>query len=156
MKSERQHLSHIYWLLWSQFSWKKSLLVIWKVLELFVNTSSGDYKCSLLSRDNLLQHLQIQLSQKQQSIFPTFHCILEIYIQFWKFWKQRWPSKLMYVWTYGLRKPMLDDCLKSPVSDDPSTSNMVNGPKPCWNLKDSASTIFIYHCEGSSAGEILS
>ena len=26
----------------------------------------------------------------------------------------------------------LDKCLKSPVSEDPSKSNMVNGPKYCW------------------------
>ena len=28
-------------------------------------------------------------------------------------------------------KTWLDKCLKSPVSDDPSTSNMVNVPKQC-------------------------
>ena len=27
LKSERQHLNHIYWSLWRQLSWKKSLLV---------------------------------------------------------------------------------------------------------------------------------
>ena len=37
----------------------------------------------------------------------------------------------------------LDKCLKSPVSEDPSTSNMVNGPKHCWNLSDSTFTIVI-------------
>ena len=31
-------------------------------------------------------------------------------------------------------KTWLDKCLKSPFSEDPSTSNMVNVPKHCSNL----------------------
>ena len=34
----------------------------------------------------------------------------------------------MYFLTYGLRKTSLDKSLKSAVSEDPSTSNMRNGP----------------------------
>ena len=45
--------------------------------------------------------------------------------------------------TYGLRKTWLDKCLKSLVSEDPSTSNMLKGPKKCSKLNDSAFTIFI-------------
>ena len=37
----------------------------------------------------------------------------------------------MYFSTYGLRKTFLDKGLKGPVSEDTSTSNMVNGPKQC-------------------------
>ena len=44
----------------------------------------------------------------------------------------------------------LDKCLKSPLSEDPSTSDMVNGPKHCWNLNDSTFTIFIDHFESNS------
>ena len=36
-----------------------------------------------------------------------------------------------------------DKCLKSPVSEDASTSNMVNVAKNCWNLHDSTFIIFI-------------
>ena len=35
----------------------------------------------------------------------------------------------MYFRNYGLLKTWLDNCLKSPVSEDSSTSNMVNGLK---------------------------
>ena len=35
----------------------------------------------------------------------------------------------MYLRNYGLRKTWLDQCLKIPVSDDRSKSNMVNAPK---------------------------
>ena len=37
----------------------------------------------------------------------------------------------MHFRNYGLRKTWLDKCLKSPVSEDPMKSNMVNGPKHC-------------------------
>ena len=35
----------------------------------------------------------------------------------------------MYFLNYGFRKALLDKCLKSRVSEDPWTSNMVNGIK---------------------------
>ena len=44
----------------------------------------------------------------------------------------------MYFQNYGLPKTWLDQCLKSPVSEDPKKSNMVNGPKHCSNLKDTS------------------
>ena len=61
----------------------------------------------------------------------------------------------MDFWTYGLRKTLLDECLKSPVSEDPSKSNFVNGPKNYLNPNDSTFTIFINHCERSSVGKSL-
>ena len=51
----------------------------------------------------------------------------------------------MYFRNYGLPKTWLDQCVKSPVSQDPSKSNMVNAPKHCSNLKDTSFTIFIDH-----------
>ena len=41
----------------------------------------------------------------------------------------------MYFRNCGLPKTWLDQCLKSPVSEDPTKSNMVNKPKHCSNLK---------------------
>ena len=61
----------------------------------------------------------------------------------------------MYFWTYGLRNTWLDKCLKSLFSEDPSTSNMVNGPKNSWNLNHSTFTIFIDYCEGNSGRKKL-
>ena len=55
----------------------------------------------------------------------------------------------MYFSTYGVRKTCLDKCLKNPLSEVPSTSNMVNEPKHSWNLKDSTFTMFIYVFEGN-------
>ena len=46
-----------------------------------------------------------------------------------------------------LRSPKTwsDKCLKSPVSDDPLTSNMVNVQKRSWNQHHSIFSIFIDH-----------
>ena len=49
----------------------------------------------------------------------------------------------MYFGNYGLRKTWLDQCVKSPVSEYPSKSNVVSGPKHCSNLKDHPFTILI-------------
>ena len=62
----------------------------------------------------------------------------------------------MYFWTYGLQKTWLIECLKSLVSENHSTSKMINGPKYCWNLNDSTFTIFICHIEGDSVEKSIS
>ena len=55
----------------------------------------------------------------------------------------------MYFRNYGLRKTWLDICLKSPVSEDPLTGNMLNRPKHCCNLNDGTIIIFSDHFEGN-------
>ena len=42
----------------------------------------------------------------------------------------------MYFRYYRLPKAWLDQCLKSPLSEDPKKSNMVNAPKHCPHLND--------------------
>ena len=44
----------------------------------------------------------------------------------------------MYFRNHGLPKTWLDQCLKSPVSEDPTKSSMVNAPKHSSNLKDTS------------------
>ena len=56
----------------------------------------------------------------------------------------------MYFWSYGLWKTWLDKYLKESVLEDPSTSNMVNGPKDCSKLNDSTFTILIRPSEDNS------
>ena len=48
--------------------WKKSLLVIQKILRLFLHTLTVDDKDYLLNRDNLTQPIQMQSSEKQKKI----------------------------------------------------------------------------------------
>ena len=103
---------------------------------------TADDKYSVLNRDNLSQHLQMQLSRKQQKLSQFSFPFRKSRFNFEHSQKKRWPSSLMYFWTYGLRKMWLDKCLKSTFSEDPSKSNMVNEPKHCWNLNDSTFTIY--------------
>ena len=44
----------------------------------------------------------------------------------------------MYFRIYLLPKTWLHQFLRSPVSEDPTKSNMVNAPKHCSNLKDTS------------------
>ena len=71
-KFERQQLYHFYWSQWGQLSRKKSLLVIWKILKLFLNTGPPYDKYFLLNRDNQTQSIQMQLYQKQKFFSELF------------------------------------------------------------------------------------
>ena len=62
----------------------------------------------------------------------------------------------MHFWTYGLRKTWLLKCLKSPVSEDPSTRNMVSGTKYYSKLNDSTFTKFTDPCEDNLSWKSLS
>ena len=61
----------------------------------------------------------------------------------------------MYFRKYEHPKTCLDKCLRSPVSEHPSKSNMVNVPKHCSNLKDTTFTIFISHWEANCVAKSL-
>ena len=69
-----------------KFSWKKSLLVICKILGLFVDTLTEDGKNSLFNMDSLRQTIQMQLSNKESRLL-IFLLVFEIYIKFYSFWK---------------------------------------------------------------------
>ena len=66
----------------------------------------------------------MQLSQKQR-IFSTFFCISEIKVNFEYFQKKNDPNSLCIFDRTDSQK----HCLKSSLSENPSTSNMVEGPK---------------------------
>ena len=73
LKFKREQLYHIYWSISRQLTYKRTLLVISKILRLFTNRLSADGKYSLLNRDNLTQPIQMQLSRKQKT-FSEFFC----------------------------------------------------------------------------------
>ena len=56
----------------------------------------------------------------------------------------------MYFRTYGLPKTSSEQCVKSPVSEDPSKDNMLNAPKHCSNLKGTP----LYHISRSLGGQL--
>ena len=125
---------------------KKSLLGICKISKLFPNTLSADGKYSLLNWDNLTQHIQMQLSQKQKTFSGFVFWFLKSSLNFAHLQKEMTVIAGGFR-NYGLYKIWLDQFLKGPISRDPSESNMVNAPKHCWNLNGSTFTTFIDHCE---------
>ena len=62
--------------------WKKSLLVIHKILRPFVNTLAVNDKQYLLNRDILTQPIQIQLSRKQKILSQFFLAFLKSILNF--------------------------------------------------------------------------
>ena len=146
LKFPWQHLYDIYWLLWRQLSYKKSLLVICKIARLFPNTLSADGKYTFVKRDNLRRPIQMQVYRKQKTFSEFFSAFLKSNSNFESFLKTGWLSSLRYFRSSGPRKTWLVQCRKSPVSRDPSKSNIVNAPDHCWNVKESSFSIFIDHC----------
>ena len=57
---------------------------------------------------------------------------------------------------YEQQNPKLKKYLKSPVSEYPTTSNMVNGLKHFWNLHDTIFNIFIDKWEDYWVGKSFS
>ena len=82
LKSASQHLYHIHWSQPSKLSWKKSLLLTWKILGLLVNTLAADEKYPVLNRDNLTIPIQMQLSQKQKTFSQFFAAFLKSTLNF--------------------------------------------------------------------------
>ena len=64
------------------------MLVLCKILGLFVNTLSEDDKYCLLYNDNLLQPIQILLSQKQKTFSEFFSRFLKSTLNFEHFEKK--------------------------------------------------------------------
>ena len=154
-KSVWQHLYHINWSLPIQFSWKKSLLLRDHILGLLGNTLAADEKYPVLNRDNLTIPIQMQLSQKQNIFSEFFARFLKSAISF-KYCQKKKTTLTDLVYPI-LRTPesWSDKCLKSPVWEKPSTSNMVNVSKQCWNLHHSTFIKFIAHCQVNWVGKRL-
>ena len=64
------------------------MLVLCKILGLFVNTLSEDDRYCLLYKDNLLQPIQILLSQKEKTFSQFFSPFLKSILNFERFRKK--------------------------------------------------------------------
>ena len=91
LKFERQHLYHIYWSMWTQLIYKRSLLVIWKIFGLFSNTLSADGKYSLLHTDNLTQLIQMNVYRREKSFSEIFRTFLKSSLNLEHFQKEDDP-----------------------------------------------------------------
>ena len=146
-KSESQHLYHIQWSLLGELSWKKSFLLKWKILGQLVNTLASDEMYPVLNRDNLMILFQMQLSQKKKTFSEFFAAFFKSRLNFEHLKKKMTLTTFAFPKLRTL-KTWLDKYLKSPVSENLSTSNM---PKHCWNLDHSTFIRFIGHWQGNSA-----
>ena len=98
--------------------WKKSLLVIHKILRLLVKTLTIDDKHYLLKGDNLTQPIQMQLYKKQKRFSQIFFAFLKYILNF----KHLVTKMTLIAYVFPeirFRKTCLDKCLKSRVSRDP-------------------------------------
>ena len=77
-----------------KFSWRKSLLVICKILWLFFDTLFARDRYFLLGTDNLTQPIQMQLSKKQETLAEFFSSVLKSRSNFEHSEKQDDPHKL--------------------------------------------------------------
>ena len=130
LKSPSHHLDHIHRSLPRKLSRKKSLLLTCKIMGLLVNTLAADEKYFVLHRDNLTIPNQMQLSEKQKTFFSFFASFLKSAWNFEHFEKKMTLSAFAFPKLRSL-KTWLSKCLKSLVSEDAWTSNMVNVPKHC-------------------------
>ena len=60
----------------------------------------------------------------------------------------------MYFRNYRRRNKCLDKCLNARIWEDPSTGDMVNGPKNWLNLNESAFIVLSDRCEGNWATKL--
>ena len=99
--------------------------------------------------------IQMQLSEKQKSFSQFFAEFLKSTLNF-KMLEYRLTLIDFVLSKLRIPKTESDKRLKSPVSDDPSTSNMVNVPKHCSNLNHINCIVFIGHWEENWVGKSLS
>ena len=77
LKLARHHYYRMFPWIWDKLSWKKSVLVRFEVLGLFVNTLTGEYMHSRSNMQNFPQQFQTQLSQKRKGFFRFFIAFLK-------------------------------------------------------------------------------
>ena len=82
-----------YWSLWKELRWRKSLLLISKVLKLFLNVLTGRERYSLRNRDNLQQPFQMRVSKKQEISSWFFFEFFQSTLNFERFLKKEEPHR---------------------------------------------------------------
>ena len=155
LKSEPEPCYHFHWLLPNQLSWKRSPLLFCKILGLLLNTLATDGKYLVLNRDNLPIPIQIQLSQKQKRFSQFFAAVLKSRLNFEYIQKKMTITAFVFPKLLTL-KTWLGKCLKKLLTENLSTSNMVNEPNHCWNLNHSTFIIFIDQSQVNCVGKTFS
>ena len=155
LKYASQHPYYITWLLQSQLSWKKSLLLTCEIFGLLVNALAADEMYPVFNRDNLTIPIQMQLSQKQNTFSEFLAAFFKYSLTFEDF-EEKMTVRAFVFRKLRTPKSKLDKCLKSLVSGQPSTSNMAGVPKHCWNLHHSIFMRFTDPCQINRVRKSLS
>ena len=155
LKSARQYLYPISPSIRDKLSWKKSVLVGTKILGLFVNTLTAEYKYSRRNMQTFAQQVQTPLSLKQKTFSWVFYCISEIYIKWRTFPNKTRVFWLKYFGNYWLQERWLLKCLKSLTSEQLSVNNLLAGSKHCLNLYGTTIILFFHESGINIAGKSL-
>ena len=127
---------------------KKSLLDARKFFRPFLNSLTADHKYSLISTHKWMQTIHMHLSRKQNIFTQFFSPFFESALNLEHFQKKM--TLIAYVFPkFRPRKTCLDNCLKTPLWEDLSRGDMVNGAKHWFSLDESAFIILSDQCEGN-------
>ena len=134
LKSSRHYLCPIFPWIWNKLSWKRSALVRSKILGLFVNTLTVEYKYSRRNIQTFAQQVQTPLSLKQKTFSWFFIAFLESTWNGEDFQKKAEFSRLS---TSEIIK-----CLKGLTSEQLSLNNLLTGSKHCLSLYGTTIILF--------------
>ena len=128
--------------IWDILNWKKSLLVWFVILRLFVNSLTADNKFSPLQFAHFDTNSNAIIS-KTKHILWIFYCSSEMCMKFRKFWIESWESYLNYFKNYILRKSSLLKRLKI-LLQTPFSKQRFNVSKHCWNQQGTTIILFFH------------
>ena len=128
------------------FRFKKLSLIDMPILGLFANRLAANGEYSVPNSYKLTIPIQMQLSQKQKGLSHLFAEFLNSRLNF-KHFERKMTLRDSVFSKLRTPKTWLERCLRSPVSEDSSKSNMGNWPKYCWNMHHSTFFIFIDDCQ---------
>ena len=140
--------------IWDKLNWKKSALVRYKILGLFVNTLTAEYMYSGRNIQTFTQQVQTPLSLKQKTFSGFFIAFLKSTWNGENFQKKG-SLLLKYFRNYWLQKRWLLKCLKSLTSEQLSVINMLTGSKHCLNLHGTTIILFFHESGINWARKIL-
>ena len=93
LKSEAQHLYHIYWSLLRQLKWKKSLWLRSKILGQFPYILAANDKYPVLNSYKLMIPIKMQLYEKEKTVSEFFSAFLNSRLNFEHFDKKDDPHR---------------------------------------------------------------
>ena len=154
LKSVRHYYYPVFPWIWDKLSWKKSPLVRSKILGLFVNTLTAEYKYSRRNMQFFAQQVQTPLSLKQK-IFSGFFIPLLKSTWNGEHFQKKGVFWLKYFRNYWLQKRWLLKCLENLTSEQFSGIILLTGSKNCLNFHGTCITLFFHESGINWAGKRL-